>query len=690
MHEPQFASEAGRHQERRLRLAWVFGLLLVAACGGPPLDPSVANLEVRPVELEFPRTFVGYPTTATLTIVNGGRARSTYEAATSDPFSLREEGSQPIGGTAKETVVVTFTPPRAGAYRGEVALRLGEEWVKIPIHAQAEVAPPCDASDPCMDVHFDPKTGTCVSKALGEGTRCDPGTRCIEEATCQAGVCKGAAVQCVARNQCFSARCDRELGCVEDPWNDCPTPTNPCKASRCDSVEGCVEVDAVDYTPCGPSVSCKERNLCIGGSCVVLTDLPDGLPCQHACGDGGSCKQKTCVRDGGDVLEPYWSHRVEGELIFPGIVDEAGHLAWIECPRGGDEPCEGISRTADGIERFRSPLVWKEGGARPVDASVTQEGRIFWGPAGIHLLGLAKDEPIWSLPADRFVEEVVGPCPCGARLLSLADLGQGVWGAIFEAEGWWGVVGIRARDGATLFSHGYEGGASSALVSDGAGRAFLVVDSTPSPLLHARGADGKVLWEIPVPVGSAVRAVAAGTVFVSGAGQTFGFHSDDGRALWAVAGEAEEVIASLEAGFTWERGDAPRLVARAWGEEASSMAYPLVDVVDHTPPTLLTVTDWDGKVRAGAVLLVERESHQPGWWLTGVDDEGEERFRCRIPEAAPHGDRWAFTPFSAKGPLLIFSTEDGEVRTFQAPPLVSHPFGWSGQRGTFSRSGRPR
>lgn len=671
----------------------VAGVLLIAllagACGGePPLAPTEARLEVRPAQLEFDRTFVGYPSTARLVVVNGGRVRSSFEATTSAPFSVRPEGTQTVGGTSEEEILVVFSPKHPGIHQGAVTLRLGEESVSIPVQGNAVRPPICGSADPCVRVHFDPVAGVCVEQPLPEGASCDPGNACVEGATCRSGACVGAAVTCEAPNRCFRARCDPEHGCQVDPWNDCPVPENPCKVSRCDPVQGCVEVDREDYSPCGPSQSCKERNLCVSGSCVTVTDLLEGLPCSHPCGDGGSCSEGTCVREGGLTLQASWSRKPEGRVVVPGTIDESGHLHWIECPPDG--PCEGVSFTANGFERYRTPLAWDGAGAAPTDVAIVDEGALVWGADGIHLLSLANGSILWGRATDTFAEALAGPCPCEASLVDLVDIGEGTLVGIVEAPGWWGLVGIRASDGAPVWTHGYAGAASERIVSDGAGRAFLVVEAPPSALLVALRADGTPAWESPVDADARVLAVGAGVLAVSSGGRTLGFDLQQGYRLWSEPGAASHAVAVAGAGFTLERDGIPRVTARDWVDGSIKGAFSLAGATDLRPMALLSSSDWEGELRTGAALLVAREGAEEGWWLEGVDDEGEQRFRCEIPDAVPHGERWAFTPSSGDGPRLILSTEDGEIRTFFVPALRTNPLGWSAPRGSFSRAGRPR
>src|SRR5439155_5279949 len=97
----------------------------------------------------------------------------------------------------------------------------------------------CHAAGTC-----DPATATCSNPPVANGTICNDGNACTRGDTCQAGVCTGTGIVCVALDQCH----------VE---GTCDPATATCSNPR-----------APDWSLCDDADACTVRDTCAGGSCL--------------------------------------------------------------------------------------------------------------------------------------------------------------------------------------------------------------------------------------------------------------------------------------------------------------------------------------------------------------------------------------------------------------------------------------
>ena len=74
------------------------------------------KLVVESSELEFPRTFVGYPTVASVVIDNTGRMALPIGAETTAPFALEGEVREIEPGSNRD-LPIRFAPESPGIYR---------------------------------------------------------------------------------------------------------------------------------------------------------------------------------------------------------------------------------------------------------------------------------------------------------------------------------------------------------------------------------------------------------------------------------------------------------------------------------------------------------------------------------------------------------------------------------------------
>ncbi len=121
----------------------------------------------------------------------------------------------------------------------------------------------CDDANPCTEDSCDSETGECVYDTAVEA--CDDGDPCTHQDYCQAGVCKGLAIQC------------------DDG--------DPCTTDTCDAVSGeCLYPSKSEGSPCEDLDPCTLADTCQAGLCVGTL---------AACDDGLSCTLDTCDSDNG-------------------------------------------------------------------------------------------------------------------------------------------------------------------------------------------------------------------------------------------------------------------------------------------------------------------------------------------------------------------------------------------------------
>lgn len=156
----------------------------------------------------------------------------------------------------------------------------------------------CAAELPCGVGHYDDAIGGCVYTSAPDGTPCE--TACLENASCRAGRCEGAPVDCADSDPCTEDTCS-SIGCTHEPVV-CSAPANPCLVAVCDPDTGCGTAPVPDGVLCGPP-ACDTRAVCTGGICTNVA-AADGDACDGVCGEG-VCAEGACVEP--EVLQPSWT-----------------------------------------------------------------------------------------------------------------------------------------------------------------------------------------------------------------------------------------------------------------------------------------------------------------------------------------------------------------------------------------------
>ncbi|MBL8924297.1 MAG: PQQ-binding-like beta-propeller repeat protein [Myxococcaceae bacterium] len=333
------------------RLWW---LLLLSACGERVVVPTGSAELALPEAVRFSPTAVSFSRRERVVLTNRARASMTVTLATSPPFAI-ETTELLVPGGADVELSITFSPVVAGAVEG--ALLVDE--VAIPLEGAGVAVPGCAAAGVCETVRFDPDTLACVREPKADGTACEDLLQCIEGGSCRAGACLGRAARCDDDNACSADACAVGLGCQHAPV-ECAAPTNPCLAPRCDPRLGCTTSPVQDGTACG-AVSCELANVCLAGVCRAVVP-PEGFTCApaSACRGEGQCRNRTCVTPAERELAPRWTYTSnDGDFRFEGVTDAQGNWYWVECGAGATpngHRCSAVSRTADGLERFRTAV----------------------------------------------------------------------------------------------------------------------------------------------------------------------------------------------------------------------------------------------------------------------------------------------------------------------------------------------
>jgi MYXO-CTERM domain-containing protein len=152
------------------------------------------------------------------------------------------------------------------------------------------VANDCQA---CSVITGSKDDGTC---SLLTGTSCDDGDACTQKDTCQAGVCTGSPVACVARDQCHVAgTCSKVTGVCDDPAAT--------DGTACDDANACTQKDSCQASVCtgGSPVVCVAKDQChLAGTCNQATGVCDDPAAADgtACDDGDKCTESDVCKAG--------------------------------------------------------------------------------------------------------------------------------------------------------------------------------------------------------------------------------------------------------------------------------------------------------------------------------------------------------------------------------------------------------
>jgi hypothetical protein len=666
-------------------------VLCVLACRPEGVSSVDSAFQATPAAVAFPRTVVGGTATASVVLHNTSPGPLTLTLDVSAPFAV-DASSVQFGGGAAWGLIARFAPTQAGA--ASAVLRISGPGGEVDVAFSGEgVEPSCAVPGPCQTTSI-AQDGTCTLAALPDGTSCP--SSCIDSAVCASGACVGTARDCSDGNVCTVDSCSEAGGCAHVPVA-CPKPDDPCRVATCDASAGCGSAPAPDGTACGP-VDCTTSYVCISGACHAEA-TPEGGECAPAtpCQGASTCHSNVCVAPPATPLVPEWSVTV-GHLEFTGVADASGNVYALEC----DSACELVSRSPDGLERFRAPasnyrgLRMNDGfilaGSAVVIADPKGDGVDAYDATDGHLLWQRhmKDEVARQFSAEDCPPPVVISVITGPLISDGAgQLGVGVGGWFpgpycgRQAYGTW-VFQLDPATGATRSSVTWS---PPVVVPFSAG-----LDEQDNLYVASAGVDltlaswtqsGALRWQTNAPPHSSpgFGGVSGGTLVVYGwNGQIAAVDSAAGSLL----GNSQPFNVT-EAGFT---APGRATVFGLDGQRNVEMLEADFSVGDGSFSTRPVTKPSADRVNAiGGGVLTSRQT-----WLTELFDwngatldelglDGRARFSCELPvpgyDTVLTGGHWV------QGNETVWSS-------YAVPGLAPAAQGWITRRGNLAQSGHPQ
>lgn len=310
---------------------------------------------VTPNDLEVGPVYVGQTARAVVTVRNEGRSPLELGLSAEAPFTV--EPVLRLGGGESSEVTIGFEPTTAGDAVGTLVVQSASHAERVSLMGRARAIPDCGLSPSCKERRFDLQRAECVEADAPDGTAC--ASTCLTQATCQRGVCTGAARSCDDGNACTEDSCDAERGCVNrDVSSTCPAARTACETAICRPASGCGFEAKVDGTRCGPN-DCTTAHVCIAAVCEERT-APEGSECGEpgVCQAAATCRQNRCVPGAPRMLAERWSyHPSNARLVFEGTIDpDDGSSYFTESSLSAPSALQLVSLSRDGVERFRVDL----------------------------------------------------------------------------------------------------------------------------------------------------------------------------------------------------------------------------------------------------------------------------------------------------------------------------------------------
>ncbi len=653
-------------------------LAVLSACGGPSVVSSSGGLRFEGGALDFGQPWVGHSGLRHVRLRNEARAARTATLSVQAPFTLAVAQVEVAGGGSVE-VVVSVVAGVAGPLDGALILTTEAGAEQLPLTGRAISPPTCPPALPCHAVAFDPVAGACVDALLPDGASCS-GDACVENAQCQAGLCKGTALGCDDANACTVDSCGAD-GCAH-ATRACPAPAGPCQVPTCEPANGCATQAAPDGTRCGAG-DCVEAHVCIAGACVVRP-VPEGAACGPAtpCTSAPTCHGGACLASPAKQIAEVWSYTpADGARITSfGSQDTHGNFYLLELT--GAAPllqAALVSLTRDGAVRFKvdagAPNVTVQRG--PIDTA-NQQQLLISAYRSLEARSLADGKLSWS--ADFFdalkplFDRGVGATyNFSITQVTIVSATTAIL-AVHEDAGPWRswVVGVSLLTGKILWTREHPGHLSSFVAT--AQGDLLYLESHEQPTLFALSPAGALLWSkrLPANVVASALSLVDGKLLLRGLNQW----------LDATTGTLLGTLGSFEAGhLAVGAGDT------AWVASAQDglTAFDL-----RTLQPRFTVPAHDGVVElllatGGAALAITSPRGvypAPPSTLVGFDAKGGEEFRCKTSSAL---DPWAVLD---QGRLV--GRLGNRIAALSLPALSPAPQGWISSRGSFLRTGRAR
>jgi RHS repeat-associated protein len=261
----------------------------------------VAGGNALPATAALADAVIYTPATDTWTAAPPMSAGRTTAASASLPDGrFVVEGGGALGADLFDPFAQSWSPVASSAIRSQATATLtgaGTVLLAGGVDGGGNTLATADlfsaSSAQCTQTSCNPQTGQCSTTNKTDGTACNDGDVCLQTQTCAGGFCVGSnPVQCASPGLCQAGLCDPKTGsCLSVPVSD---GTACSDGNLCTTGEACKK-GACTGTPvvCAPPDQCHAPGTCnpTTGVCSYVA-LADGT----ACDDGNACTQTdACV-----------------------------------------------------------------------------------------------------------------------------------------------------------------------------------------------------------------------------------------------------------------------------------------------------------------------------------------------------------------------------------------------------------
>ncbi|MEE2901841.1 MAG: hypothetical protein VYC39_05900 [Myxococcota bacterium] len=289
-------------------------LLPACNCGDSDLGELSSEFSVTPEILQIPSKPAGVSSTAKLTLVNSGETVLTIvdTTVTSTVFKLNFDTPQTLAPAESIIITVIANAEQIGIHQASAVFRTSDNGPRasVSLFYESVQKPPCDDGNICTQDLFDITTETCSHRYLN-GIPCTSADRCIIEATCNQGVCRGETKVCDDESPCTRDFCRQIDGeCIFIENDEACDDDNPCTNDVCSS-NGCRNPPIENGAPCDDEDTCTNLDACFNGACIGRGTNDNGI-----CDDLDSCTENDRCIDGKCVGTSRINGKQEGEIVF--------------------------------------------------------------------------------------------------------------------------------------------------------------------------------------------------------------------------------------------------------------------------------------------------------------------------------------------------------------------------------------
>lgn len=283
-------------------------------CDDSGLGELSSLFSVTPSTLQLPSKPIEVKSTGSLTLVNTGESVLTLVKATvtSTIFSFELEVPRALAPAESLVVTVNAEASHIGQFEAEAIFGTADNGPSATVLLRYETVakPPCDDGNICTEDLFDVATETC-SHRYTDDIPCLSADRCIVNASCSQGVCRGESKLCNDDSPCtrdFCRQIDGECIFVEN--NAACDDENPCTTDVCSS-SGCENTPVENGFSCDDQDACTSQDACFNGLCLGRGVNENG-PCDdlNSCTDNDRCIGGACT--GTSIIDG----QQEGEIVF--------------------------------------------------------------------------------------------------------------------------------------------------------------------------------------------------------------------------------------------------------------------------------------------------------------------------------------------------------------------------------------